>query len=574
MEALGGLLIGAQFVFIIIAGTYFYTSLKQQKTPKKTVHLDSKKETEKLQKLRGIKLSEPLSEKTRPQHMHEIVGQEKGLRALRAAICGPNPQHVIIYGPPGVGKTAAARILLNEARQSERSPFAADAPFIEMDATILQFDERSIADPLIGSVHDPIYQGAGAYGNAGIPTPKAGAVTRAHGGVLFLDEIGELHPIQMNKLLKVLEDRKVYLTSSYYAEENMDIPKHIHDIFTNGLPADFRLIGATTRRPEELPPALRSRCAEVFFRRLHHDEVVTIAQNALAKTALTWEDGVPDLIAHYSTNGRDTVNIVQTAASLALLEKRSHITLADTEEVIEYGRYTPKPEHKISENGKVGVANGLAVYGLDSGALLEIEAVAQHRIDGLPGTLKVTGIVEQEEINNGHTKMKRTSTAKGSVENVVTVLNKIMCIPTGLYDIHVNFPGGAPVDGPSAGIAIFSAVYSAITGQEIPQTTAMTGEITLKGRVHAVGGVAAKIEAALEAGATKVLIPKANNQKAFEQYGSRIVTVEALSDVLREVFHETLSHQDNPFYTTEPHQEIMTAAGDNPNITASQSLKS
>jgi len=78
---------------------------------------------------------------------------------------------------------------------------------VEVDATTLRFDERGIADPLIGSVHDPIYQGAGAYGVAGIPQPKPGAVTKAHGGILFLDEIGELHPIQMNKLLKVLEDR-------------------------------------------------------------------------------------------------------------------------------------------------------------------------------------------------------------------------------------------------------------------------------------------------------------------------------------------------------------------------------
>ena len=67
---------------------------------------------------------------------------------------------------------------------------------------LLRFDERGIADPLIGSVHDPIYQGAGALGVAGIPQPKPGAVTKAHGGILFIDEIGEFHPIEMNKLVK------------------------------------------------------------------------------------------------------------------------------------------------------------------------------------------------------------------------------------------------------------------------------------------------------------------------------------------------------------------------------------
>ncbi|MDR2903996.1 MAG: AAA family ATPase, partial [Clostridiales bacterium] len=459
MELLGGLFIGAQFIFIIIAGLYFYTSLKTQNAPKKVVRLESKKETDKLAELRRIKLTEPLSEKTRPETMAEIIGQEKGLRALRAALCGPNPQHVILYGPPGVGKTAAARLVLEEARKTAASPFGSEAPFIEMDATILQFDERSIADPLIGSVHDPIYQGAGAYGNAGVPSVKPGAVTKAHGGVLFLDEIGELHYVQMNKLLKVLEDRKVFLTSSYYSEENTDIPRHIHDAFLGGLPADFRLIGATTRSPEELPPALRSRCTEVFFRRLNNQEVITIARNALSKTDYDYDEAVPGMIAQYAENGRDTVNIVQTSASLATLENRLIIRSSDVEDVIEYGRYAPKPKKHATQTSKIGVANGLAVYGTDSGALLEIEAVAEKRV---PGGVTVTGIVEEEELSAGARKMRRTSTEKNSVENGITVLNKIIGVPTSAYHIHVNFPGGAPIDGPSAGIAIFTAIYSAI----------------------------------------------------------------------------------------------------------------
>ena len=79
-------------------------------------------------------------------------------------------------------------------------------------------------------MHDPIYQGAGAMGQRVFRNQK-GAVTDAHGGILFIDEIGELHPIQMNKMLKVLEDRKVFLESAYYSEENTMIPTYIHDIF-------------------------------------------------------------------------------------------------------------------------------------------------------------------------------------------------------------------------------------------------------------------------------------------------------------------------------------------------------
>ena len=140
---------------------------------------------EKLQRLRRISLTEPLSEKTRPSKFEEIIGQDDGLKALRAALCGPNPQHVILYGPPGIGKTAAARVVLEEAKKQPLSPFKENAKFVEIDATTARFDDRGIADPLIGSVHDPIYQGAGPLGIAGIPQPKPGAVTKAHGGILI-----------------------------------------------------------------------------------------------------------------------------------------------------------------------------------------------------------------------------------------------------------------------------------------------------------------------------------------------------------------------------------------------------
>jgi len=206
-----------QVFFAVIIGLYFWNLLKTQQGNKSVVERESRKELEKLQSLRQISLSEPLAEKTRPSSFNEIIGQSEGLKSLKAALCGPNPQHVIVYGPPGVGKTAAARLVLEEAKKNPASPFKNPARFIEVDATTARFDERGIADPLIGSVHDPIYQGAGPMGMAGIPQPKPGAVTKAHGGMLFIDEIGELHPIQMNKMLKVMEDRKVLLESAYYS---------------------------------------------------------------------------------------------------------------------------------------------------------------------------------------------------------------------------------------------------------------------------------------------------------------------------------------------------------------------
>lgn len=518
-------------IFTVIIGLYFFNMLKGQQSTKVTIEKESAKELEKLRRMREIKLTEPLSEKTRPSSFDEIIGQERGIKSLKAALCGPNPQHIIIYGPPGVGKTAAARLVLEEAKKNPFSPFKESAKFIEMDATTVRFDDRGIADPLIGSVHDPIYQGAGAMGIAGIPQPKPGAVTKAHGGILFLDEIGELHPIQMNKLLKVLEDRKVLLESIYYSSEDPNIPTHIKDIFDNGLPADFRLVGATTRNPEDIPMAIRSRCVEIFFRALNPDEIYVIAKNAASKAMFDISEEAANEISKYATNGRDAVNIVQIAGGIALNEKRRLISLEDVEWVIESGCYSPRPEKKIEPVPQVGYVNGLAVYGPNMGTILEIEATAIP-VDNLSGKIQATGIIEEEESSSYDKKYRRRSTSRSSIDNVQTVIRKFLGEDPRKYDIHINFPGGAPVDGPSAGIAITTAVYSAITGRMVDNEVAMTGEISIRGNVKPIGGVIAKIEAARKAGATKVIIPKENYQESFKNMDIEVIPVEKIEEVI------------------------------------------
>ncbi|MBU8905074.1 ATP-dependent protease LonB [Desertibacillus haloalkaliphilus] len=525
-----GIALIIQLFFGIIIGLYFWNLLRNQRTQKVSVDKESRKEMENLRRLKAISLSEPLSEKVRPANFEEIVGQEEGIRSLRAALCGPNPQHVIIYGPPGVGKTAAARLVLEEAKKNQKSPFKEEATFVELDGTTARFDERGIADPLIGSVHDPIYQGAGAMGQAGIPQPKQGAVTKAHGGVLFIDEIGELHSIQLNKLLKVLEDRKVFLESAYYNEENTQIPRHIHEIFQNGLPADFRLIGATTRTPQEIPPAIRSRCLEVYFRALQPEEIIKIAKKAAEKIKFTAEDGALEIISKYATNGREAVNVVQIAAGLATAEDRKQIKAADIEWVIHSSQLSPRPERKIHPEPQIGLVNGLAVYGPNMGALLEIEVnVLENKGKG---TINITGIAEEESTGDRMRSIRRKSMAKGSVENVVTVLRNIG-LPTEDYDIHVNFPGGTPVDGPSAGIAIATGIYSAIKGEKVKNTVAMTGEIGIHGAVKPVGGIVAKVEAAKKAGVEKVFIPKDNEQAILQEItGITVLPVESFDEVL------------------------------------------
>lgn len=524
-----------QLFFGVIIGMYFWNQLRSQRGNRTAVDRESRKEMEKLRKLRGVSLTKPLAEKTRPTTMGDIVGQKEGLRALKAALCSANPQHVIIYGPPGVGKTAAARVVMEEAKKNAYSPFKSDAKFTEIDATTARFDERGIADPLIGSVHDPIYQGAGAMGVAGIPQPKPGAVTKAHGGILFIDEIGELHSIQMNKLLKVLEDRKVHLESAYYNSEDSGTPAYIHDIFQNGLPADFRLVGATTRSSQEIPPALRSRCMEIYFRPLLPEEIAQIAEDAVKKIGFTPCPEAILVVKNYATNGREAVNMIQLAAGLALTEDRDHLLATDLEWVANSSQLAPRPDRKIAESSQIGVVNGLAVYGPNMGTLLEIEATAVPVSKG-KGVYNITGVVDEEEIGGGNRTLRRKSMAKGSLENVLTVLRHHGFEPSN-YDLHVNFPGGTPIDGPSAGLAIATAIASAIKQIPVDHRIAMTGELGIHGKVKPIGGVVAKVEAAFQAGAKTVIIPQENWHSLFEGLeGLNVIPVQSVTEVFQHVF--------------------------------------
>ncbi|PTM58229.1 ATP-dependent protease LonB [Desmospora activa] len=546
-----------QVFFSIVIGLYFWNLLKNQQSNRTAVDRESRKEMDKLRKLRSISLTEPLSEKTRPTTFAEIVGQTEGLRALKAALCGPNPQHILIYGPPGVGKTAAARVVLEEAKKNPQSPFNPQSKFVELDATTARFDERGIADPLIGSVHDPIYQGAGAMGMAGIPQPKPGAVTKAHGGMLFIDEIGELHPIQMNKLLKVLEDRKVFFESAYYSSEDTNTPSHIHDIFQNGLPADFRLVGATTRTPEEIPPAIRSRCMEIFFRPLLAGEIARIARQASDRMQFAMEEAAIQVIQKYATNGREAVNIVQTAGGIALTEERDEIKAVDVEWVVHSSQLTPRPDKKIPDRSQPGLVNGLAVFGPNMGTLLEIEVTALPTPAGVEGSIRLTGMVDEEELGGRQRTLRRKSMARSSVENVLTVLRRTDIDPYR-YHLHVNFPGGVPLDGPSAGVTMATAIYSAIKGIPVDHKLAMTGEMSIHGKVKPVGGIVAKVEAAKQAGANRVLIPAENMQALFKNWeGIQVIPVNTVEEVLQLACWEKESVEE----ASLPATGVLTATG-------------
>ena len=142
------ILLVVQLAATLVVGIYFYKQLKQQKNAQPAVRRESNREMERVQRMRAIRLSEPLAEKVRPTSFTDVIGQEDGIKSLKAILCGANPQHVLIYGPPGIGKTCAARLVLEAAKASKGTPFRENAPFIEMDATCVRFDERAIADPI------------------------------------------------------------------------------------------------------------------------------------------------------------------------------------------------------------------------------------------------------------------------------------------------------------------------------------------------------------------------------------------------------------------------------------------
>ena len=475
---------------------------------------------ERLEKLDAKHINKNVMSLLRPENFDEIVGQERAVRSLISKMSSPYPQHIILYGPPGVGKTSAARLALEAAKKLRFTPFDDDSKFVEVDGTTLRWDPREITNPLLGSVHDPIYQGSKRdLAEVGIPEPKTGLVTEAHGGVLFIDEIGELDDILQNKLLKVLEDKRVEFSSSYYDPDDENIPEYIRYLFEKGAPADFVLIGATTKDPSQINPALRSRCTEVYFEPLSSNDIKGIVDNASEKLHVGLEDGVGELISQYTIEGRKAVNILADAYGYSLFNKdgdetNNEITLKDVEEVISIGRYLPFERIDSLDKYEVGHVYGLGVSGF-LGSTIEIESTVFKAKKKGHGTIKFNDTAG--------------SMAKDSVFNAASVIRKITDIDINDYDIHVNVIGGGKIDGPSAGAAITICIISALTERPIRQDVAITGEISLRGNIKPVGGIFEKIYGARRKGIKLVAIPKDNEKEV--PLGLEDIEVKSISHI-------------------------------------------
>jgi len=483
-----------------------------------------------LEKMERVGLNRPALEVLRPLTLDEVVGQNRAIKSLIANLNTPYPQHILLYGPPGVGKTTCARLALEIAKKREESIFSPDAPFIEVDGTTLRWDVREATNPLLGSVHDPIYQGAKKeLADEGIPEPKLGLVSEAHGGVLFIDEIGDMDPLLQNKLLKVMEDKRVYFESSYYDPNNNEIPQYIKKMFERGVPADFVLIGATTQSREKINPAFRSRCIEVFFDPLTAENIREIIKLSAQKLNIDVEEGVGEIIGDYTTDGRKANKILIDAYALALNTDGNafgsvQVKCSHVYEAIQNSRITPYIFSKASSGTEIGriFAVGTSEY---RGALIELEAIA------FPAEKKGEGNIRFNDTAG--------SMIRDSVFNAISVLRKETGDSLKNYDLHINVIGGGKVDGPSAGAAIYLAIFSAVKEKPVFQDVAITGELSIRGRIKPVGGLHEKIYGARQAGIKKILIPEENFKDIpGEIKGIEIIPIEYINQAYPYFFSE------------------------------------
>ena len=430
------------------------------------------------------------------------------------------------------------KLLVNNATKKK-------APFV--DAT------GSHAGALLGDVrHDPFQSG-------GLETPphelvEAGAIHRASKGILFIDEVATLGIESQQDLLTGLQERKYPITGQSERSSGAMIR-------TAPVTCDFILVAAgNLETVANMHPALRSRVRgygyEIYMKDVMDDNVKNrnmlaqfVAQEVVKDKKIPHfkRDAVIAIIEEAKRRSgrrekltlrlRGLGGLVRAAGDVARSEKAKFVetkhikkakTLSKTLEQQIADRYiSVKKDYNVYtvEGGEIGRVNGLAVIGSDSGVILPIVAEVAPAQSKEEGKIIATG--------------KLQIIAQEAIQNVSAVIKKHTGVDISKYDVHIQFlQTYEGVEGDSASISVATAVLSAMENIPIDQSTAMTGSLSVRGDVLPVGGVNAKIEAAITAGISKVVIPEANEKDVMVGMKSKIaiVPVKSLSQALEHVF--------------------------------------
>jgi Lon-like ATP-dependent protease len=381
------------------------------------------------------------------------------------------------------------------------------------------------AGALFGDVrHDPFQSG-------GLETPahervEAGAIHRAHKGVLYIDEINTLTIESQQKLLTALQEKKFPITGQSERSSGAMVR-------TEPVPCDFILVAAGNLDAlMGMHPALRSRIEgygyEIYVNDTMEDTpenrrklVRFVAQEVVKDGKIPHFDkyAVAEIIKearrragrrnHLTLRLRELGGLIRTAGDIA---KEEGARLVTVEHVLKAKKIAKTIEEQLAdkylerrkdyklfltEGYEVGRVNGLAVIGESAGVVLPIIAEVTPAISKEEGRVIATGRLQE--------------IAKEAVMNVSAIIKKFTGKDISNLDVHIQFVGTYEgVEGDSASISIAAAVISALEGIPVDQSVAMTGSLSVKGEVLPVGGVTQKIEAAIQAGLKKVIIPKDN----------------------------------------------------------------
>ncbi len=417
------------------------------------------------------------------------------------------------------------------------------APFV--DAT------GSHAGALLGDVrHDPFQSG-------GLETPshdrvESGAIHRAHGGVLFIDEINTLTPHSQQNLLTALQEGNFPITGQSERSSGAMVR-------TEPVPCRFVMIAAGNLDAiQGMHPALRSRIRgygyEVYMRDTMEDTPENrrkflrfIAQEVKNDGKIPHFDRSAMLEVlrearrrsnrkgHLTLKLRDMGGLIRVAGDLARQESADfttarHVITAKSaarsiEDQIsdEYIRRSRDYDITVVEGTRVGRVNGLAVMGTDSGSVLPVMAEVTPS-QGANGTVIATGMLKE--------------IAQESIKNVSALIKKFTGKDIRNMDIHIQFIGTyGGVEGDSASVTVATAVISAIENIPVRQDVAMTGSLSVRGDVLPIGGVTYKIEAAAKAGIKRVIIPRSNLEDVLieDRYRTmvEVVPVDHIEEVLQ-----------------------------------------